>query len=81
MQYLAEAQCMLGEHAKALRLLDEAQQLMDEGRRRAQEDTKLTVEMLESKLIHGEQLSTKTIVQMNKAAILLCQGDLVTAKS
>ena len=54
---------------------------MDEGRSRAEEDTKLTVETLTDKLILGEKLPTKTIVQMNKAAIMLCQGDLVNAKN
>lgn len=72
MQYLAEAYCMLNQHAQALSMLDEAQKLMEEGRSRAEEDTKLTVEMLTDKLIHGEKLPTKTIVQMNKAAIMLC---------
>lgn len=80
-QYLAEAYCMLEEHPRALELLDEVQAAMEEGRPRAQEDTKLTVEMLTDKLVHGEKLSTKTIVQMNKAAIMLCQGDLVAAKN
>lgn len=37
--------------------------------------------MLNDKLIHGDKLTTKTIVQMNKAAVLLCQGDLVAAKN
>ena len=54
---------------------------MEEGRSRAQQDTKLTVEMLTTKLIQGEQLTTRTIIQMNKAAIMLCQGDLVSAKN
>ena len=54
---------------------------MDEGRSRAEEDTKLTVEMLSNKLRHGDKLSTKTIVQMNKAAIMLCQKDLIGAKA
>lgn len=72
---------MLGEHSQALEILDEAQQLMEEGRSRSEEDLKLTVEMLTTKLIHGDKLSTKTIVQMNKAAIMLCQGDLVAAKN
>jgi hypothetical protein len=54
---------------------------MDEGRSRSEEDTKLTVEMLTTKLVHGGKLSTKTIVQMNKAAIMLCQGDLIAAKN
>ena len=81
MQYLAEANCMLGQYTQALKTLDEAQQLMDEGRSRSEEDTKLTVEMLTTKLVHGGKLSTKTIVQMNKAAIMLCQGDLIAAKN
>ena len=46
--------------------------MMDEGRGRNEEDTKLTVEMLTSKLVHGDKLASKTIVQMNKAAIMLC---------
>lgn len=62
MQYLAEAHCMLGEHSHALEVLDEAQKLMEEGRSRSEEDLKLTVEMLTTKLIHGDKLSTKTIV-------------------
>ena len=62
MQYLAEANCMLGKYNHALASLDEAQQLMEEGRSRTEEDTKLTVEMLTTKLIHGGKLSTKTIV-------------------
>ena len=62
MQYLAEANCMLGKYNHALATLDEAQQLMEEGRSRTEEDTKLTVEMLTTKLIHGGKLSTKTIV-------------------
>ena len=62
MQYLAKANCMLGKYNHAFATLDEAQQLMEEGRSRTEEDTKLTVEMLTTKLIHGGKLSTKTIV-------------------
>jgi len=62
MQYLAEAHCMLNQHKEALNMLDEAQKLMEEGRSRSEEDTKLTVEMLTDKLIHGDKLATKTIV-------------------
>jgi len=53
---------MLEDYPRALELLDEAQAAMDEGRPRAQDDTKLTVEMLTDKLVHGDKLSTKTIV-------------------
>ena len=45
---------MLGQHSQSLELLDEAKQLMDSGRGRAEDDTKLTVEMLTTKLVHGE---------------------------
>lgn len=72
MQYLSEAYCMLGQHQKAIQTLDEAEQVMEAGRARTDEETKLTVEMLTDKLVHGDKLSTKTIVQMNKAAIMLC---------
>ena len=72
MQYLGEAYCMLGQYQQAIDILNEAQQMMDEGRGRNEEDTKLTVEMLTSKLVHGDKLASKTIVQMNKAAIMLC---------
>ena len=81
MQYLAEAYCMLAQHEKAIQMLDDAQSLMNAGRSRAEEDTKLTVEMLTNKLIHGDKLASKTIIQMNKAAIMLCQGDLISAKN
>ena len=54
---------------------------MEQGRPRAEEETKLNVEMLTDKLIHSDKLTTKTIVQMNKAAVMLCQGDLHSAKS
>lgn len=72
---------MLNQHDKALQMLDDAQTFMTDGRSRADEDTKLTVEMLTNKLVHGDKLATKTIIQMNKAAIMLCQGDLSGAKS
>ena len=72
---------MLGKYNQALATLDEAQQLIDEGKSRSEEEPKLNVEMLTTKLIHGGKLSTKTIVQMNKAAIMLCKGDLVAAKN
>ena len=62
-------------------MLDEALRLTENGRSRAEDDIKLTVEMLTSKLVHGDQLSTKTIIQMNKAAVMLCQGDLLAAKN
>jgi len=62
MQYLAEAYCMLAQHEKAIQMLDDAQTLMNAGRSRAEEDTKLTVEMLTNKLIHGEKLASKTII-------------------
>ena len=35
---------------------------MTDGRSRADEDTKLTVEMLTNKLVHGDKLATKTII-------------------
>jgi len=35
---------------------------MEAGRARTDEETKLTVEMLTDKLVHGDKLSTKTIV-------------------
>ena len=54
---------------------------MEQGRPRSEEETKLNVEMLTDKLIHSEKLSTKTIVQMNKAAVMLCQGNLPGAKN
>jgi len=62
MQYLAEAYCMLAQHEKAIQMLDDAQTLMNAGRSRAEEDTKLTVEMLTNKLIHGDKLASKTII-------------------
>ena len=37
--------------------------------------------MLTDKLIHSDKLTTKTIVQMNKAAVMLCQGDILAAKT
>lgn len=81
MQYLGEAYCLQGQYPKALEMLEEAQLIMEEGRSRADEDPKLTVEMLATKTLNGEKLSTKTIVQMNRAAVLLCQGDLSAAKN
>ena len=72
---------MLGQGQKALETLEEAQCCMEQGRPRAEEETKLNVEMLTDKLIHGDKLSTKTIVQMNKAAVMLCQGDILAAKT
>jgi len=81
MQYLAEAYCMLDEEDKALKMLDGAQAIMEAGRSRAEEDQKLTVEMLTTKLMHGDKLPTRTIVGMNRAAILLCTGDLIGAKT
>ena len=72
---------MLGQSNKALETLEEAQNCMEQGRPRSEEETKLNVEMLTDKLIHSEKLSTKTIVQMNKAAVMLCQGNLPGAKN
>ena len=72
---------MLGQSNKALETLKEAQNCMEQGRPRSEEETKLNVEMLTDKLIHSEKLSTKTIVQMNKAAVMLCQGNLPGAKN
>ena len=45
---------------------------MGEGRPRTESDPRLNVEMICNKLVHGEKLASKTIVQMNKAAIMLC---------
>ena len=59
MQYLAKANCMLGKYNHAFATLDEAQQLMEEGRFGTEEDTKLTLMILTTKLIHGGKLSTK----------------------
>ena len=81
MQYLAESYRMLEEHDKALQILDQALAVMDEGRPRSEDELKLNVEMLADKLVHAEKLSTRTIVQMNKAAIMLCQGDIIAAKN
>ena len=52
---------MLGQHEKAIEILDEAEQVTEERKSRSDDETKLTVEMLTDKLVHGEKLSTKTI--------------------
>ena len=54
---------------------------MEEGRPRSEDEIKITVEMLADKLVNAEKLSTRTIVMMNKAAIMLCQGDIIAAKT
>jgi hypothetical protein len=43
-------------------MLEDAQTFMNDGRSRAEEDIKLSVEMLTNKLIHGDKLATKTII-------------------
>ena len=60
--YLGEANCMLGNYSEALKLLDQADKIMQrlaEGRR---DPPKLSVEMLATKLVHGEHLEARTIV-------------------
>lgn len=62
---------MIGQASKALEVCDEAEETIESNKPRGEPDLKLNVEMLTEKLIHGEQLPTRTIYLMNKAAILL----------
>ena len=54
---------MLGEHAEALKLLDEADVIMQRHAEANRCDPpKLSVEMLATKLVHGEQLEPRQVV-------------------
>ena len=79
MQYMAEAYTMIGNYNEAMVYIEDSEQI-EESKTNEEMDAKLTVQTLTDNLILGEKLSQKTTAAMNKAAILLCAGDLYAAK-
>ena len=73
---------MVGNYQEAIGNIEESMQLEQPKKTDPSNDTKgkLKVQTLSDNLILGDKLSQKTISSMNKAAILLCAGNLEAAK-
>ena len=72
---------MIGNFQDSMSYIEESEQLEEaKSNDPDNESAKLKVQTLVDNLILGEKLSLKTTAGMNKAAILLCAGNLYAAK-